>query len=80
MKGIELRTPEGYFEESLQKTMTGVSRIAKRRKAALFACAAILLFIGAAYVSERLSDFRQEKAFLAQQAEIDRLDIFLEIN
>lgn len=80
MKGIELKTPEGYFDESLRKTMAGVSRIRKRRKAALYACAAVLLFLGAAYASDRLADSRQEKAYLAQQAEIDRLDIFLEIN
>ena len=35
MEPIELKTPEGYFDDSFARTMSGVARIRKRRRAAV---------------------------------------------
>ena len=77
MHDIELKTPEGYFEESLSRTLSGVAAIRKRRAAALGAIAAVVLVAGIAWTTVRV---REQKAYVAEQAELAELDIFLEIN
>lgn len=80
MKDIRLTIPEGYFEKSLEKTIASAERIRKRRRAILYSCAAVVLLLGTYFSvsSGRIS--RDEEEYLAQQAEMARLDIFLEIN
>jgi len=80
MNNIEMKTPEGYFECSFARTMSGVSVIRRRRKAVLGAVAAIVLVAGVAFTASRVTYVQEEKAFLAQQTELADLDIFLEIN
>jgi hypothetical protein len=80
MNNIEMKTPEGYFEDSFARTMSGVSAIRRRRKTVLGVAAAIVLVAGAAFMARRVSYVQEEKAFLAQQSELADLDIFLEIN
>lgn len=80
MNNIEMKTPEGYFEDSFARTMSGVSAIRRRRKTVLGVAAAIVLVAGAAFTASRVSYVQEEKAFLAQQSELADLDIFLEIN
>jgi len=75
-----MKTPEGYFECSFARTMSGVSVIRRRRKAVLGAVAAIVLVAGVAFTASRVTYVQEEKAFLAQQTELADLDIFLEIN
>ena len=77
MHDIELKTPEGYFEESLSRTLSGVAAIRKCRAAALGAIAAVVLVAGIAWTTVRV---REQKAYIAEQAELAELDIFLEIN
>jgi hypothetical protein len=77
MHNIELKTPEGYFEASLARTLSGAAAIRKRRAAVLGAAAAVLLVAGVAWTSVRA---QEQKAYLAEQAELAELDIFLEIN
>lgn len=80
MSDIELKTPEGYFEKSFNKTMAEVSRIRKRRSAVLGLAAVVVLAAGITLASLKADYARQEEAYLAQQAELASLDIFLEIN
>lgn len=75
-----MKTPEGYFECSFARTMSGVSVIRRRRKAVLGAVAAIVLVAGVAFTASRVTYVQEKKAFLAQQTELADLDIFLEIN
>lgn len=80
MSYVRLKTPEGYFEKSFEKTIGLVEEIRKRRRVVLCACIAVVLAVGT-YFS--ISDFRSNevrKEYLAQQEELARLDIFLEIN
>lgn len=80
MHDIELKTPEGYFEESFGRTMSGVAAIRRRRNAVLGVAAALVVVAGIAFTSGRIRYAHEEKAYLAQQAELAGLDIFLEIN
>lgn len=80
MNNIEMKTPEGYFEDSFARTMSGVSAIRRRRKTVLGVAASIFLLAGAAFMASQVSYVQEEKAFLAQQSELADLDIFLEIN
>ena len=75
-----MKTPEGYFEDSFARTMSGVSAIRRRRKTVLGVAASIVLLAGSAFMASRVSYVQEEKAFLAQQSELADLDIFLEIN
>lgn len=80
MSYVRLKTPEGYFEESLERTMASVDGIRRRRRTVLCSCIAAVLFAGM-YVSihaVRITEDRDE--YVAQQEELARLDIFLEIN
>ena len=81
MEPIELKTPEGYFDDSFARTMSGVARIRKRRRAALgaVAAAAVVVF-GVVYTSIRAERAAEEKEYLALQAELADYDIFIEIN
>lgn len=78
MSDIKLTTPEGYFEESLQRTMASVSREKSKRRTLLCSCAAVLLLLVTAYYTVNAS--REEREYLAYQDEAARLDIFLEVN
>lgn len=80
MSDIRLKTPEGYFEKSLEKTLTSAARIRRRRKVVLYSCAAIVLMVGTYFSIHSVSVSEDEKEYLAQQAEMARLDIFLEVN
>ena len=80
MSYVRLKTPEGYFEKSLEKTIASAEGIRIRRRAVLCTCIAAVL-AAATYFS--ISAFRSNedwKEYLAQQEELARLDIFLEIN
>ena len=80
MDPIELKTPEGYFEDSFARTMSGVSRIRKRRRAALGAVAAVVAVFGIVFTSIRVERTAEEREYLALQAELADYDIFIEIN
>ena len=81
MSNIEMKTPEGYFEDSFARTMSGVSAIRKRRRTVLGIAAAVVFVAGAVFTASRVVPYvQEEKAFLAQQTELADLDIFLEIN
>lgn len=80
MSKIRLKAPEGYFEDSYRRTMENVSRIRNRRKAVASGCVAALLSVGIMLSIRSVNADRYEKEYLAQQAEMARLDIFLEIN
>lgn len=80
MSDIRLSTPENYFEKSLERTLANTTRIKNRRKVLACACVATVLLLGAAFSIQTISSARSEKEYLAFQAEMDRLDIFLEIN
>lgn len=80
MTYIRLKTPEDYFEKSLEKTVESVKDIRKRRRAILCACIAAVLTLGTYYSIHTVRASRDRKEYLAQQEELLRLDIFLEIN
>ncbi len=80
MSDIRLTTPEGYFEKSLARTLARAAGIGRRRKLALYLCAAVVLLLGAYCSIHAIYNIRYEKEYLALQAEMARLDIFLEIN
>ncbi|MBR0240571.1 MAG: hypothetical protein IJQ52_05550 [Bacteroidales bacterium] len=80
MDDIELKTPEGYFEESFARTMTGVAEIRIKRRSALRIAAIVLVVLGITFSSIRINKAREEKEFLAFQTEMADIDIFLEIN
>ena len=80
MDSIELKTPDGYFEDSFARTMEGVSRIRKRRKAVLGAAAAVIVVLGITVYSIRAKNALEEKEYIALQTEMADYDIFLEIN
>ncbi len=80
MDNIELKTPEGYFEESFARTMVRVSSIRKRRKTALGVVAAIFVVLGITYSSIKVKNAIEEKEYIALQTEMADYDIFLEIN
>lgn len=79
MKEIRLDTPQGYFEESFERTMNSVAGIRRRRRAALCICAAIVLAL-CADITLRIGDSRDRKDYYAMETEMAQLDIFLEIN
>ena len=79
MSNIELKVPDGYFDESLKRTMARTATVRKRRIALLGVFAALLV-LGGIYSFHRTSYLNREKDYLAQEAELARLDIFLEIN
>lgn len=80
MSYVRLKTPEGYFEESLEKTVASVEGIRKRRRAIVFACIAVVLTVGTCFSISAVRSNEGRKEYLAQQEELSRLDIFLEIN
>lgn len=80
MNNIELQTPEGYFEDSFSRTMSGVSAVRKRRAAVLGSVAALILVAVITYTTIRIHNAGLEKAYYAQQEELAGLDVFLEIN
>lgn len=80
MDNIELKTPEGYFEDSFARTMVGVSWIRKRRMAAFGAVAVLFVIFGITYSSIRGKNALEEKEYIALQTEMADYDIFLEIN
>ena len=80
MDNIELKTPEGYFEDSFARTMSAVSRIRKKRMVALGAAVALIIVFGITYSSIKLANSREDREYLALQAELADYDIFLEIN
>lgn len=80
MSSFRLTTPEGYFEKSLEKTMASADRIHRRRRALLYSCTAIVLLAGVFLSIYTHNVIEAEKEYLAQQAEIARIDIFLEVN
>lgn len=80
MSDIRLTTPEGYFERSLEKTMASAGRIGRRRKAVVCLCLALALSAGTYFTVQSAKVARAEKEYLAWQAEMARLDIFLEVN
>lgn len=80
MSNIRLTTPEGYFERSLQRTFVSAERIRKRRKNIMCFCAAIVLMTGTFYSIHTANVLKAEREYFAQQAEMARLDIFLEVN
>lgn len=81
MSDIKLTIPDGYFDKSLEKTLTEVSRIRKRRKAAALGLAAVIVLAAGWALSLRTTQrIRAEKEYLALQSEMYRVDIFYEVN
>lgn len=81
MSDIKLTIPDGYFDKSLEKTLTEVARIRKRRRAvALGLAAVIVLAAGWALSLQTTQRIRAEKEYLALQSELYRVDIFYEVN
>lgn len=80
MKEIRLTTPEGYFEKSLEATLASAGRIKRRRKTVLYSLAAFVLLLASCFSVYKMQTISEEKEYLAQQAEMARLDIFLEVN
>ena len=80
MSDMKLTVPEGYFESSLTKTMTEVSRIRRHRRAALLGIALIVLVAGGVFSVRTAERVREEDEYLALQSEMSRIDIFYEIN
>ncbi len=80
MSDMKLTVPEGYFERSLERTMSEVSRIRKRRRTALLGLALIVLVAGSVLSVRTAERIREEDNYLALQAEMSRIDIFYEIN
>lgn len=80
MSEMKLTVPEGYFERSLERTMSEVSRIRKRRRTALLGLALIVLVAGSVLSVRTAERIREEDNYLALQAEMSRIDIFYEIN
>lgn len=80
MDNIELKTPEGYFEESFARTMTGVAKIRKKRRTVMGIAAAMAVVLGVTFSSIRTDQAQKEEEFMAFQAELADFDIFLEIN
>lgn len=80
MNNIELKTPEGYFEESFARTMSGVAAIRKRRRAVLGMAAAAIVVLAVVFSSIRINQVRAEKEYVAFQTELADFDIFLSIN
>ena len=80
MKKIILTTPDEYFEKSFQKTMDSATAVRRRRRTLIYSCAAIVLAAGTCASIRNVKVSRDEKEYLAQQAEMAKLDIFLEVN
>lgn len=80
MSDIRLTTPEGFFEESLRKTMAAAEGIGRSRKAVARYCAALAIIVVAIVSIYTANAARERKEYLALQAEIAELDIFLEVN
>lgn len=89
MSKINLTTPEGYFEKSMQTTMAAVEQVRRKRMAILssvvvggVAAVALALFV---MPDRDMTDSVSvgtsvEHEYYAMEAEMARLDIFLEIN
>ena len=80
MSYVRLKTPEDFFEESFEKTMASVECIRRRRRTILCACIAAVLTAGICYSVCTVRTIEDRREYLAQQEELARLDIFLEIN
>lgn len=80
MSDMKLVVPEGYFDKSMQRTLAEVSRIKRRRRAALLGIALIVLVSGSVLAVRTAERVREEDNYLALQAEMSRIDIFYEIN
>ena len=80
MDNIELKTPEGYFEESFARTMAGVAKTRKKRRTVMGIAAAVAVVLGVTFSSIRTDQAQKEEEFMAFQAELADFDIFLEIN
>lgn len=95
MSQIKLTTPEGYFEKSMQTTMEAVGKMRRKRMAVLSGvaagsvAAALAVFVmmpGSVADPEVDLGFAEgsesgvSDTYYAMEAEMARLDIFLEIN
>ncbi|MBQ0080874.1 MAG: hypothetical protein KBS95_04935 [Alistipes sp.] len=80
MSNIRLTTPEGYFERSMERTFATAERIKRRRRGIFYCCLVIVVMMGTFYSIHSASVLEAEKEYLAMQAEIARLDIFMEVN
>ena len=80
MSDIRLTTPEGYFEESYERTVNAVSVIKRRRKTVLGCCAVALLVSGLVCTGVAVKNAVSEQDYYAMEAEMAQLDIFMEIN
>lgn len=96
MNQIKLTTPDGYFEKSMQTTMEAVGKARRKRMAVLsgvaagsVVAAALAVFVvmpGSVADPEVDLGFAEgsesavSDTYYAMEAEMARLDIFLEIN
>ena len=80
MDNVELKTPDGYFEESFARTMAGVAAIRKKRRTALGIAAAFVVVLGVVFSAVRINQVKAEKEYVAFQTELADFDIFLSIN
>ena len=80
MSYVRLKTPEDYFEESLKKTFASLEVIRNRRRTVLCTCIAAVLAVGTYFSVCAVRTTQDRNEYIAQQEELARLDIFLEIN
>lgn len=80
MSQIKLTTPEGYFENSFERTMRAASEIDRRRKVMAGGFAAIALLLGISYSAVQSRQSALEKEYYAMEMELSQLDVFMEIN
>jgi len=85
MKEVRLDVPEGYFEESFEKTLARSRGIRTRRRAVLGSAAALVLAVGIwQFLPERPERIEPDdetlRLMMAEVSEMNELDVFLMIN
>jgi len=80
MGELRLTTPDGYFEQSLEKTLASAGKIKKRRTALTALCAAAVVVFGVFFMYRSTMSSMYEKEYYAMESEVAQLDVFLEIN
>lgn len=76
MNEVRLNVPEGYFEESLGKTLERSHKIRSRRRAVLCVAASLVMILGI----WQFMPSRRISMVSPEDAELYELDVFLMIN